>query len=263
MTASNVDTGATEKPSLRLRMAALLTPMCAAVGIASAYTPSMGPLSASDKAAVCFNDTTMAANAQFSPVSLYGPEDHIGERQSDKRLWNPLAKTYLSAEQSSLLSLAYDIGFMHGGKSHAKLVQAVLMQESLAGALGRIGHLTAPVGKRSYGVMQVKVTAARDVLRKYPGLGHFATDEELIAKLISDDGFNIRVASRYLKYLRAQTKSDMAALVAYNIGPTNARTVEDPAQFAYVARVQRYLAEVVEPFNHAAAKAEETRYTAM
>lgn len=262
MTASNVDTGATEKPSLRLRMAALLTPMCAALGIASAYTPSMGPLTASDKAAVCFNGG-VAANAQVSPVSLFGPEDRPAGVQPDKRLWNPLAKTYLSTEQSSLLGLAYDIGFMHGGKSHAKLVQAVLMQESLAGALGRIGHLTAPVGKRSYGVMQVKVTAARDVLRKYPGLGHFSTDEELIAKLIGDDSFNIRVASRYLKFLRAQAGSDVAALVAYNIGPTNARGVEDPTQFAYVTRVQRYLAEVVEPFNHAAAKAEETRYTAM
>ena len=89
--------------------------------------------------------------------------------------WNTLTKAWLSDEQIALLKLAYEIGLADGGPEHAQITQAVLMQETLAGKLGRIGHLTANVGKRSYGVMQVKVVAARDVLRHYDGFDRFRT----------------------------------------------------------------------------------------
>lgn len=166
-----------------------------------------------------------------------------------KRLWNPLGKAWLTREQLDLLSLAYKIGYDDGGVAHARLLQAVLMQESIAGQLGRLGHLSAPVGKRSYGVMQVKVVAARDVLSWHPDLGDFPSDEQLIARLITDDEFNLRVASAYLKYLRKRTGSDHAALVAYNVGPSAAKHVVDPAQYRYVLGIERYLSKVVMPFN--------------
>ena len=128
-------------------------------------------------------------------------------------------------------------------------MQAVLLQETLAGLLGRLGHLSAPLGKRSYGVMQVKVVAAHDVLRLHPELGKFHTDDQLIARLITDDEFNIRVASAYLKFLRRHKHSDQKALVAYNIGMNAARRVMDAADFKYVRRVERYLADVVPRYN--------------
>lgn len=164
-------------------------------------------------------------------------------------MWNPLGKYWFSPEQLELLRMAYAIGYDDGGEAHAKLVQAVLLQETIAGQLGRLGHLSAPFGKRSYGVMQVKVVAARDVLRHKPQYGSFHTDEQLITRLITDDEFNIRVASAYLKFLRRHMGSDHQALVAYNIGLNKARDVMDAADFKYVQNVERYLAEVVQRYN--------------
>lgn len=164
--------------------------------------------------------------------------------------WNPMAKTWLTAEQMDLLQLAYEIGFEDGGHEHAEQLQAILMQETIAGLLGRMGHMTAPVGKRSYGVMQVKVTAARDVLKQFGELGDFRADEELIARLLSDDEFNIRVASKFMLQLKARVKTDERALLAYNLGLGGASRVETAAEYKYVVSTRTYLDEVVRPFNH-------------
>lgn len=170
--------------------------------------------------------------------------------QENGLFWNPMAKGWLTPEQMDLLQLAYDIGYEDGGHEHAERLQAILMQETIAGQLGRMGHMTAPVGKRSYGVMQVKVTAARDVLNKFSELGEFRADEELIVALLSDDEFNIRIASRLLMDLRSRTRTPERALTAYNIGMRAALQVEDPKAFKYVVSTKTYLEEVVRPFNH-------------
>lgn len=175
--------------------------------------------------------------------------ERVANSQPEETMWNPLGKNWLSSEQVALLGMAYNIGYQDGGKTHARLVQAVLLQETIAGQLGRLGHLSAPLGKRSYGVMQVKVTAARDVLRFRPDLGDFLTDEQLITRLITDDEFNIQVASAYLKFLRDNMGSDHQALVAYNIGLNAARRVMDAADFKYVQKVERYLTVVVQRYN--------------
>ncbi len=164
-------------------------------------------------------------------------------------LWNPLSKTYLTEEQTRLLMLAFDIGYKHGGIQQAKLVQATMMQETIAGLMGRIGHLSAPVGKRSYGVMQVKVSAASDVLRLHHELGEFKSEEELIAKLITDDEFNINIASLFMMHLRKFTDTDAQALMAYNIGLSGAKRQKDHSSFAYVQGVRRFYQEVILPFN--------------
>ena len=174
----------------------------------------------------------------------------VADNQSGETMWNPLAKSWLTPEQIDLLGLAYTIGYQDGGKAHARLVQAVLLQETIAGLLGRLGHLSAPLGKRSYGVMQVKVVAAHDVLRRHPELGQFHTDDQLITRLITDDEFNIRIASAYLKFLRRHKHSDQQALVAYNIGMNAARRVMDAADFKYVRKVERYLAVLVPRYNN-------------
>lgn len=189
-----------------------------------------------------FFDTSWLPNFRdFAAVSSH--------RDKGQTFWNPLGMSWFTGEQLDLLNLAFQIGYEDGGESHAKFLQAVLMQETIAGQLGRLGHLSAPMGKRSYGVMQVKVAAARDVLRHKPELGHFRTDEQLIARLIADDAFNMRIASAYLKYLRKRFGSDHQALVAYNVGPSAAKNVVDPTQFKYVQRVELYMSKVVEPFN--------------
>lgn len=174
--------------------------------------------------------------------------DSVSKDRRDT-LWNPLAKVWLTNEQVHLLKTAFDIGYEDGGLQHARLVQGMLLQETIAGLLGRIGHMSAPVGKRSYGVMQVKVTAANDVLRKYSEFGVFSSDEELIAELIVDDAFNIRLASKHFLHLRSRTKTDAHALMAYNIGLRASRRYKDHQTFRYVKKVQNYNHNVVNPFN--------------
>lgn len=174
----------------------------------------------------------------------------VADKQPSERMWNPLAKSWLTPEQIDLLGMAYSIGYQDGGASQARMVQGVLLQETIAGLLGRIGHLSAPIGKRSYGVMQVKVVAARDVLRRHPELGTFHTDDQLIARLMTDDEFNIRIASLYLKFLRSYKHNDQQALVAYNIGMGAARRVLDAADFKYVKKVERYLSVLVPRYNN-------------
>ena len=187
-----------------------------------------------------FDTSWLPSRSQFEMVV---------SNQSGETMWNPLGKNWLTPEQVDLLGMAYTIGYKDGGEPQAKLVQAVLLQETIAGRLGRLGHLSAPLGKRSYGVMQVKVVAARDVLRHQPEFGYFSTDEQLITRLISDDEFNIRIASAYIKFLRANMGSDQMALVAYNIGLNAARGVMDAADFKYVQNVERYLTQVVKRYN--------------
>ena len=166
-----------------------------------------------------------------------------------KTFWNPLAKVWLTREQTRLLNTAFNIAYEDGGLHHAQLIQSVMLQETIAGLMGRIGHMSAPVGKRSYGVMQVKVTAATDVLRKHSGLGKFKSDEEIIASLIIDDVFNIRVASKFLLHLRSRTKSDDHALLAYNIGLRGSKRHKRHSTFRYVKKVKRYFDHLVTPFN--------------
>ncbi len=160
-----------------------------------------------------------------------------------------MAKVWLTAEQMYIMKTAFDIAYRDGGLQHAKLIQGMLLQESLAGLLGRIGHMSAPVGKRSYGVMQVKVTAAKDVLGRHASLGEFSSDEELITHLIVDDAFNIRVASKHFLFLRAKTKTDDHALLAYNIGLRASRRYNNHKSFRYVKKVKRYTRQIAKPFN--------------
>jgi hypothetical protein len=172
------------------------------------------------------------------------------DSQRAETLWDPLTKMWLTEDQVHLLKIAFDIGFADGGIKQAKLVQGVLLQETIAGLLGRIGHMTAKVGKRSYGVMQVKVSAARDVLRRHPSLGEFNADEELIAKLILDDMFNIKIASKHLLHLKKKSKNEAQTMMAYNIGLRASRRYETYDTFKYVRKVKQYFKHVVEPFNN-------------
>ena len=181
--------------------------------------------------------------------ATHGAQSRTDGNAPEKTIWNPLAKSWLTEEQVNLLKLAYDIGSQDGGEQHASLLQSTLLQETIAGQLGRVGHRTAPVGKRSYGVMQVKVSAASDVLDDHPQLGLPPTEEELIVRLMTDDEFNIRVASKYLLYLRDKTSSEAAALVAYNMGLRGSKRFEVHEEVQYVKNINRYFETIVVPFN--------------
>lgn len=203
---------------------------------------------ASINSEICLTDDASLAKSKqfFSPAAIAAASNSAADGQL---FWNSRTKTWMTDEQMSLMLTAYQVGFEDGGREHAELLQAVLLQETIAGQLGRIGHMTARVGKRSYGVMQVKVSAARDVLRKHKEFGRYRSDESLIVALMTDDELNMRLASKFLLHLKEKTKSSEAALVAYNIGLRASRKIAKPDNFKYVVRSKRNLEQVVLPFN--------------
>jgi hypothetical protein len=132
--------------------------------------------------------------------------------------------TPMDRHQHELLEIAYHVA-EQDGLEYPGLLQGIIMQESGAGAHPSYKVAGPPGRERYYGVGQIKLDAARDVLRHYPTLWQqfrfqTHTDEEIVAKLIDDDVFNITVASKYLLLLRAsgyRTPGQLA--VAYNKGP--------------------------------------------
>ena len=137
----------------------------------------------------------------------------------------------LTPKQAQMLSLAYEIAKKDGHK-YPQLLQGILLQETKAGGMSSYAVAGQEFGlktnERYYGVAQIKLVAARAVLNHYPSLKqefdfHTQTDEEVIAKLIENDRFNISVASKYLLILKQSGYDTMKTLaVAYNQGAAGA-----------------------------------------
>lgn len=167
-----------------------------------------------------------------------------------------LADSYTD-EQERILKLAYEVGNEIGWP---ETMQAIVMQETLAGHYGyRIGDLNLPVGKRSYGIAQVKVATARFVLNNYHELKdqYFGTrklrritDEEIIVLLMTDDEACMVIAARNFELMLKFSKGKWAsAVAAYNQGLGGARKIENPRQFKYVKEIVHRIKKQVRPFN--------------
>lgn len=148
----------------------------------------------------------------------------------------------LTSRQAYLLSFAYRVAKEDGHHS-PELVQGMIMQETKAGNMAgwRVAGLENRPGDRYFGVGQVKLVAAKEVLRTYPKLWKHLdtrTDEELQARLIVDDEFNIRVASKYLLLVGVNTNATIG-VTAYNRGPTGAQEV-NPHTHNYTVRVKEF-----------------------
>jgi len=166
---------------------------------------------------------TSAAKGQSAP-----PKESITEAQMFSFEY-PKDPT---PSQAQLLGMAYDIA-NKDGLEHPQLLQGIILQESHAGTLKRYNVVGQEYGlkptKRYYGVSQIKLSATWDVMKKWPALWtkfrfHTRTDDELIAKLIEDDVFNMTIASKYLLILRDTYGFSSAAqlAMAYNKGPGGA-----------------------------------------
>jgi hypothetical protein len=138
----------------------------------------------------------------------------------------------LSSKQIELLSMAYDIA-KHDGHKYPQVLQGILLQETVAGSLASYKVAGQEFGlktnERYYGITQLKLAATRDVLAKYPNMkSEFKfqsnTDEEVIAKLIENDRFNLSVASKYLMVLKSAGYNTISQLaLAYNQGAEGAK----------------------------------------
>lgn len=166
------------------------------------------------------------------------------------------ADTYTD-EQERILKLAYNVGNEIGWP---ETMQAIVMQETLAGHFGyRIGDLNLPVGRRSYGIAQVKVSTARFVLNNYHELKdqyygdrklRNVADEELIVLLMTNDEACMVIAARNFEMMLKFSKGRWAhAVAAYNQGWGRVREMENPRQFKYVKKITHRIKKQVRPFN--------------
>ena len=142
---------------------------------------------------------------------------------------------------------------------HPETMQAILLQESGGGVSNPVGNMESPIGKRSYGVMQVQIVAARSILSRYPTTYNryfpnrvydTISDEEIVALLISNHEANIRIASQHFAlYLSLSSGDWNKAVAAYNMGIGNANKRETHDDYPYVKEIVLKLNTVVVPFN--------------
>jgi hypothetical protein len=171
----------------------------------------------------------------------------IAEKPVNGRVGGQIARVVpnnLTTKQHQLLNMAYQVGKENGLKD-PEIVQAVLLQETHAG--GMDSYRVANPGPNAYfGPMQIKLSAARDVLARWPEMFarynfHTRTDDEVKANLILNERFNIEVATRYLVILKREYGlSGRELMNAYNRGPGGVKAVD--ADYHYAVGAERKLA---------------------
>lgn len=208
-----------------------------------------------------------AKNAErCPPVSLtinsvdYNVGSNDGETEQNIAVTiikNQGRNTRYNPEQRKLITLAYHVGKRIG---YPETIQAILIQETRAGAFGnRIGDTNLPMGKRSYGVMQMKVATARGILKIHPSMvtANFPArkslkrvrDEEIIIKLIQNDVFSLQLAAFNFADHRKKSKSWSQSVVAYNTGQGAANRIKNHKEHIYYKHVLRRIINEVRPFN--------------
>lgn len=127
----------------------------------------------------------------------------------------------LTDRQRDVLQLAYDAGKPYDLQ---QALMGIVFQESMAGVMHPVGDVVNGCGRRSYGVAQVQVAAAYDALRACPDLDNgFRVEEEIIAKLLTDDEWAVNVAACYLYWIKRQGLSWYDTIAAYNRGVSGVR----------------------------------------
>lgn len=151
---------------------------------------------------------------------------------------------HITSKQAELLTIA-EIIARQDGHIEPQLLQGLLMQETHAGANPH--YLKSPGG--NHGIGQIRVVAARHVLRDYPELmSQFnvsPTDEKgLVKKLVHDNYFNISVMSKYLLILqKAGFKTMKQLALAYNQGAGGAKK-QNSDTFPYVKGVMKHIKDI-------------------
>lgn len=148
----------------------------------------------------------------------------------------------LTNTQHQILNKAYAQAKADGHRN-PELVQGVLLQETHAGGLSSY-KVAGNRGDEYYGLGQLKVGAARDVMAAWPSLWtkygfHTKTDDELKANLILNQAFNIEMTSKYLRLLQTRYGFSGRELVnAYNRGPGGVKNVGPDWHYAIGAEAK-------------------------
>lgn len=153
-----------------------------------------------------------------------------------------IPKTYDRAPQSYVqkqvvLNYAHQVAKRDG--HHPNLVKGIILQESNAGQDPKMNSHAS-----YFGVGQIKIVAAKDVLETYPSMQRkysITSNAVLKDKLKHDPKFNVDVVSKYLEILQDRYNLRGIRLVeGYNKGPN---AVKHAQHFPYAKAIQRKLAE--------------------
>lgn len=143
--------------------------------------------------------------------------------------------------QQSLLDFAFDVARADGFKK-PQWLPGIIWQESKAGT-GLNWRVTGDKEKDpNLGVAQITFRTAKAAVMKYPTLWTYLntkTDDELKARLIVDDKFNVRVASKVI-LMAGINKDEYRAITIYNQGIGGAQAIENPAEFGYTRAVAQH-----------------------
>jgi hypothetical protein len=148
----------------------------------------------------------------------------------------------LPIKQRQILTFAYQTAKQDGINQPAFL-QGILMQESSVcnARHFRVSGLTNKPDDRYFGCGQIKLAAAQAVMRQFPSMWKYLetrTNEELKARLILDDRFNVRVTSKYILMMGINEDPDRA-ITAYNVG-LGAVDKIDTDTFGYTNSVKNF-----------------------
>lgn len=184
--------------------------------------------------ALCVNSFSKTTNVQNGTVVLAAKPS----KQAGGDLAVLLPET-LSKKQYHILTSAYNVAKADGNQQPEKF-QAIILTETLACDNNRYKVAGQEFGgsARYYGCGQVKLQTAKAVLNKHPELWKYMQtreDDEIIANLILNDEFNIKVASKYFM-MTNNGKADDFAVTAYNQGPGGATKI-NPSTFGYTVKV--------------------------
>lgn len=153
--------------------------------------------------------------------------------------------TNLTNKQAELLSYAYKVA-KEDGHTIPEYYQGVIYEESKAGGIKNY-KIGGKPGNLYYGIPQIKLGSAKEVLKKYPSLGSFDRDDKIISKLMHDDRWSTRVGSKYL-LMMSKGKTPEQGLVAYNKGFSGAKGV-NPLTNRYAKKVLHNTKTVVKLLN--------------
>ena len=161
----------------------------------------------------------------------------------------------LNSDERRLMGMAY----VEGKKGHvntSKILQAILLNETVAGRYGRLGDKDQKDWKRrSYGVMQIQFITAAATLNQW--VGSYGTDKNMLDLLTHDDSFNIWVSRLIVTDLWNMYKDWDYVMLAYNVGTGNIRKYGlkyDPN--GYLARAYFHLTSTIIEFNKPFKRAE-------
>lgn len=142
---------------------------------------------------------------------------------------------------------------------HPETLQAMLLQETNGGLSDRVGARHEPAHRRSYGLMQVQIVAARSVLQRFSEVmdKYFpnrnvrsVTDREIVSLLLDNDEANVRIAAYHFNlYMKLSNGNWNKAVAAYNMGIGNAMKINNHGDVRYVREIKQKLATVVKVFN--------------